>query len=368
MRKNIPQLDAIRGIAILIVMLHNATHKDPELYLQRIFSSGWMGVDLFFVLSGFLITGILLDTRASADYFKNFYARRILRIWPLYYFVLLLMFAVIPLAVPAAADAVFSTRSSPWWAFPLFLQNFLLPHSAGAVASLGVAWSLGVEEQFYLVWPWLVRSCSPNRLRQFAVGVVCASPLFRLYLQQHHVDIYANLFCRLDGLMAGALLACVLHSRKELPSRFNRLAWLALGLAAPLAVATDTARNEWFVHSLAVIAAASLLYLALASSNRGLQALLTNRFLIYTGTISYGLYLLHKIPLDALQMIWPHTHLILVLTLGIGGSYAMAALSWRFLERPFLHLKHFFPTGSGANAPALSRPSPPLGQIAEHLA
>ena len=160
----LPQLDGIRGIAILLVIFHNETVKYPFLYLDRIFANGWMGVDLFFVLSGLLITGILLDTRQSAGYFKNFYARRCLRTWPLYYASLLLMFGIIPLLLPAQGKIVFE-RSSPWWAFPLYLQNFLIPAPEKATGLLGVTWSLAIEEQFYLVWPLMVRFCSTRLLR-----------------------------------------------------------------------------------------------------------------------------------------------------------------------------------------------------------
>src|SRR6516165_8942070 len=96
MKNRVPQLDGIRGIAILLVMLHNESRIYPSLYLQNIFESGWMGVDLFFVLSGFLITGILLDSKYSEHYFRNFYARRCLRIWPLYYSLIFFMFGVVP--------------------------------------------------------------------------------------------------------------------------------------------------------------------------------------------------------------------------------------------------------------------------------
>ena len=342
MPEKIRQLDGVRGVAILLVMLHNATRKDPELHLQRIFDSGWMGVDLFFVLSGFLITRILLNMRQSDGYFKNFYARRILRIWPLYYSVLFLIFVVIPFVRPSTAAQIFAARSSPWWAFPLFLQNFLLPAPAAAAASLGVAWSLGIEEQFYLVWPWAVRYFSQSQLRRIAIAVICASPVLRFYLTQHQVDIYSNFFCRLDGLMAGALLASFLHSRLLQPARFTKLAWICLGLAAPLALVTDAFNDRWLVHSLAVVAAVSFIYLSLFSSLRWFQALMTNRFLVYTGTISYGLYLLHKIPFDVLQTFWPNSHLVLVLILGTVASYAVAILSWHILERPFLQLKRFF--------------------------
>src|SRR5580704_8273950 len=157
MKKKIPQLDAVRGIAVLLVLLHN-TDVYPALHLHLISANGWMGVDLFFVLSGLLITGILLDTKESDGYFKNFYARRCLRIWPLYYSVLILMFVIVPHLRPQDAHAIFQ-RSSPWWAYPFFLQNFFVAIPAQAAGPLGVTWSLAIEEQFYLVWPLFIRFC-----------------------------------------------------------------------------------------------------------------------------------------------------------------------------------------------------------------
>ena len=104
--KKIPQLDAVRGLAVLLVLLHN-TNIYPSLHLRLISDNGWMGVDLFFVLSGFLITGILLDAKQSESYFKNFYARRCLRIWPLYYSALLFMFVIVPLLRPVRSASDF---------------------------------------------------------------------------------------------------------------------------------------------------------------------------------------------------------------------------------------------------------------------
>src|SRR5205085_4680990 len=111
MQQKIPQLDGIRGVAILVVILHNSGR------FPRLFANGWMGVDLFFVLSGFLITGILLDTKHADNYFGNFYARRCLRIWPLYCALLVFMFAIVPRLGAAEARMVFE-KSSPWWAYP----------------------------------------------------------------------------------------------------------------------------------------------------------------------------------------------------------------------------------------------------------
>src|SRR6202045_3638349 len=222
--KKIPQLDAVRGLAVLLVLLHN-TNVYPSLHLHLISDNGWMGVDLFFVLSGLLITGILLDTRQSEGYLRNFYARRCLRIWPLYYSVLLFMFVIVPILRPSEAHTVFEARSSPWWAYPVFLQNFLIPIPTMATGALGVTWSLAVEEQFYLVWPLVVRFCSEGQLRKIAIAVICISPALRFYLSQHQVIIYSNTFCRLDGLMAGALLALVIRSVSFSPAKFLTRAW-----------------------------------------------------------------------------------------------------------------------------------------------
>ena len=339
--KKIPQLNAVRGLAVLLVLLHN-TDQYPALHLQFISANGWMGVDLFFVLSGLLITGILLDTKQSENYFKNFYARRCLRIWPLYYSALLFMFVIVPLIRPSEAHAVFEARSAPWWSYPLFIQNFLVPIPTGATGLLGVTWSLAVEEQFYLVWPLVVRFCSATQLRKIAIAVICISPVLRFYLSQHQVIIYSNTLCRLDGLMAGALLALAIRSSSFVPSKFVSRAWIALLVSAPLALLIGTLGARWMVFSLVALAAVSFVYLALFSKQRWLQPILTNRFLVYTGTISYGIYLLQKIPLDAAKSFHLHGHEFLALPITAAATYALATLSWNLLEKPFLRLKRFF--------------------------
>jgi len=341
MQDRLPQLDGIRGIAILLVIFHNETVKYPFLYLDRVFAHGWMGVDLFFVLSGFLITGILLNTRNSDGYFRNFYARRCLRIWPLYYCSLLLMFVIIPIVYPAEGAAIFE-RSSPWWSFPLYLQNFLVPVPAQATGLLGVTWSLAIEEQFYLVWPLVVRFCSTAALRRIAITVVCLSPVLRILLASQGVNLYSNTFSRLDGLMAGAALAIIVRSPDFVPGKFVGKAWMALGITAPLALLTATLDVRWIVYSISAAASASLVYLSLYSDQQWLRRLLRNRFLVYTGTISYGLYLLHKIPFNIGQILHLDQYPALAGAVLLAACYAIAALSWNFLERPFLKFKRFF--------------------------
>lgn len=343
--KKIPQLDAVRGVAVLLVLLHN-TDRYPALHLHLISDNGWMGVDLFFVLSGFLITGILLDTKQSEGYFKNFYARRCLRIWPLYYALLFFMFVIVPVVRPSEAGTVFAARSSPWWAYPVFLQNFLVPIPTMATGALGVTWSLAVEEQFYLVWPWVVRFCTEAQLRDIAIAVICLSPVLRFYLSTHQVNIYSNTFCRLDGLMAGALLALVIRSAGFAPSKFLTQAWTIFFVSAPLALVVEAVHARWIGFSVISLASVSFVYLALFSPQRWLRALLTNRFLVYTGTISYGIYLLQKIPLDVAKTFHLDRHQFLALPMTVAATYAMAAISWNLLEKPILKLKRFFESKS----------------------
>jgi peptidoglycan/LPS O-acetylase OafA/YrhL len=341
MQRRIPQLDAARGVAILVVMIHNISFKYPLLQSQTWSSNGWMGVDLFFVLSGFLITGILLDTKHSDGYFKNFYVRRILRIWPLYYALLFFMFVIVRFLNRSEYDAILQT-SSPWWAFPLFLQNFLVPISTKAVGPLGVTWSLAIEEQFYLIWPLVVRFCSFSQLRRVAIAEICISPALRYYLSLHHVNLYTNVFCRLDGLMAGALLALLVRSDNFVPSKLLKRAWVSLVIAVPLAFVTEALHARWIVFSFTALASVSFVYVSLFYGRKWLQAVMTNRFLIYTGTISYGLYLLHKIPVGMVQTLHLDLYPSLTLPIIFVASFAIAAISWNLLEKPFLKLKRFF--------------------------
>jgi peptidoglycan/LPS O-acetylase OafA/YrhL len=338
--KRIPQLDAMRGLAVLAVLAHNT---DKGLYTGFVARNGWMGVDLFFVLSGFLITGILLDTKTTQRYFQKFYARRCLRIWPLYYCALLFMFVVVPLLRPSEAHQVFEPRSMPWWSYFVYLQNFLVPVVTQATGLLGVTWSLAVEEQFYLVWPLVVRFCSERTLRRIVIAIICLDPILRFVLVQRGFNIYPNTFCRLDGLMWGALLALLFRSNTFRPSKQVRSAWIIFIIASPLAVLTAD-RALWAAFSFTTLASAAFVYLALASKQKWLQMLLGNRFLIYSGVISYGIYLLEKIPIDAVKSFHLNGQPAIILLVTAAATYLLATLSWNLLEKPALRLKRFFET------------------------
>jgi peptidoglycan/LPS O-acetylase OafA/YrhL len=340
MMQKIPQLDAVRGIAILLVLIHN-TDSFPSLHLRTISAYGWMGVDLFFVLSGFLITGILLDTKRSNSYFKNFYARRCLRIWPLYYCLLIFMFVIVPHVRPSDAHAIFE-RSSPWWAYPFFLQNFFVAVPERAAGALGVTWSLAIEEQFYLIWPLMVRYFSSAQIKRIAVGVMILSPPVRFYLAAHNVQIYSNVFCRLDGLMAGALLAVLVRSESFAPHKHVKLAWIFFFVTASLAILAENRDARWIAFSMTALGSVSLVYLSLFSQWKWMQFIFKNRFLTYTGIVSYGLYLLHKIPLDVTKATHMERHPLVSFSMAVASSYILAVVSWTVLEKPFLKLKRFF--------------------------
>ena len=360
MPKKFPQLDSLRGLAILLVLFHN-TDAFVGVPLHFLTSYGWMGVDLFFVLSGFLITGILLDANPRESYFKNFYARRCLRIWPLYYAVLFLMFGLMPLLRPVEAHIILE-RSSPWWAYPLFLQNFLVPIPTLAAGPLGVTWSLAVEELFYVFWPLFVRYLAPARLKRIALLVVLLSPLLRCFLSAQQVFIYSNPFCRLDGLMAGALLALLLRTESFVPAKYLNFSWVALVVSAPLVYFTELRHAAWLTYSMSALGSTAVIYLALFSPQAWLQSALRNRFLAFTGMVSYGLYLLHKIPYDLLKAAHYDKYPFLSFLFTLVAGYLLAYASWILLEKPFLKLKRHFGEDSRkihatAPTPALASPA-----------
>ena len=295
----------------------------------------------FFRSFGFPDYGHSLRREGVCRLFQGFLRKTVPEDLAPVYSVLIFMFVVLPFLRPSAGSMVFA-RSSPWWAYPLFLQNFLVHHSSKAAGPLGVTWSVAIEEQFYLVWAVIVRFCSYVQLRYLAAAVVCLSPLLRLYLSLHSVELYTNVFCRLDGLMAGGLIALWVRSYRFLASRFLWLAWLTLVVTLPLAFLIETLGARWMTFSLSALASAAFVYLALFATPNWLRLALGSRWLVYSGTISYGLYLLHKIPLDIALLLHFDRHAVLTLVTCLAASYVLAILSWNLLETPFLRFKRFF--------------------------
>ncbi len=212
-RVRVPALDGLRGIAVLAVIFCHLSDYYPEQNAAKIFlHAGWCGVDLFFVLSGFLITGILLDTRRAQNYFRAFYARRVLRIFPVYYATLLSVLAIahffpkLNSVLPIAHDRIFYFfYLNNWW--PLLKDSW---HAN----IIGHFWSLAIEEQFYLVWPFLVWLLSRKQMETAAIAGIVLAPVIRFAIYAHYGearDIVENPFCRMDSLLIGALLASLVR-------------------------------------------------------------------------------------------------------------------------------------------------------------
>src|SRR5262249_15937795 len=145
-----PELDGLRGIAILLVLMLHQTEALRDTGWRTFWSFGWAGVDLFYVLSGFLITGILLDARAQEGFFRRFYWRRVLRILPLYYLWLLFFTVVLPLSGASLAPLLSARHGQLWWWVHLSNWHFAFGHEVPT--GISIAWSLSIEEQFYLLW------------------------------------------------------------------------------------------------------------------------------------------------------------------------------------------------------------------------
>ncbi|MFZ1006070.1 MAG: acyltransferase, partial [Candidatus Sulfotelmatobacter sp.] len=237
-QRRIPQLDGLRGIAVLSVVLFHYVLSIPfpsggaGARFQDCFRLGVYGVDLFFVLSGFLIGGILLDSRASPRYFRTFYLRRFHRIFPLYYLWLALYVALGLSAfshLPPSIRAVW-TGWRPTAVYALFLQNLVRKQLLGISAAwLGPLWSLAVEEQFYLLMPLAVRFLPKRRLAQFLVATIFLSPLMRAVVSTWaypRAVRYVATPLRADALAMGVLLALALRDQKWQARIARNLRWL----------------------------------------------------------------------------------------------------------------------------------------------
>ncbi len=311
-------LDGLRGIAILLVVPHNllpVAHPTGlgETVLMAWLERGWVGVQLFFALSGFLITGILLDTRRARHSLRVFYARRALRIFPVYYLLLVLMLCVAPaLHWPphAAADA-----SPVWWSYWFYLSNWFMPFFPGQF-TLPHLWSLAVEEQFYLVWPFLVIWWRPRGVIVLSMGLVIASLASRLALLSWHGAwpgapelapdlIYELTVCRMDALVLGAAAAAALRvpALAALFARYPQRLIAALVVSWVLTAAVSHFHAYGAMQQsvgyllLAVSCALTVLVVAQADlsadSWRSGAAWLRAAWLRNLGRYSYAMYVLH---------------------------------------------------------------------------
>lgn len=355
----IPALDGVRGLAALMVLFCHFWFWDvwKDRWWYELAHSGWLGVDLFFVLSGFLITGILIDSKGQGNYFGRFYRRRVLRIFPLYYFsILLSLFAI--LVIDRQPERIYTGYDSLGW-YLTFLPNVAAALKGGwpwQTNWVGLAhlWSLAVEEQFYLVWPLVVLLLPKRGLAMLCGILIVAGYYFRIWTddifqKQWSEASYVLPYCRMDGLAAGSLLAAAM-----------RLGWL-----------TFRGWQHEVVRDLAFISGMTMLYILMAGNShwRGtLVALMFMGFVFlalspashvhrwcqagwlrHIGKYSYALYVFHQMfivlywkvfrePLEALGWSLPAVQSVYHV-LAFAATYGLARLSWRFIEKPFLEMK-----------------------------
>jgi peptidoglycan/LPS O-acetylase OafA/YrhL len=353
---HMPELDGIRGIAVLMVLAMHcfALPMEPERWkgLPRVIElltlPGGTGVDMFFVLSGFLITGILLDASGKPHYIRNFYGRRALRILPLYYLILLLIF----LLYPKSGNFVFLSV--------FYLSNMVTLF--GVAILYAPLWSLSVEEHFYLLWPWVVRRLSPQRLALVAIAIVVAEPIvrgigFELGLVQSGYS-----WNRFDGIATGAFLAAFVRFEGYTRSRLLRFSAgaLAAGIALvgggiPLGILTRTrllgATLQFTFCNLLYV---GLIGIVLSGTIPPLTALMRSRPLRWCGDLSYCLYIIHWLILDTWNLLFGKYPLLLLAHFGRFGTlciragivcavcFLIAELSHRYFEGPILKFKRVF--------------------------
>jgi len=355
------ELDGFRAAAVLAVLFHHLFYGWPTPALSKIpgvflafLSRGWLGVDLFFVLSGFLITGILLDSKETEHYFRNFYTRRILRIVPLYLACILLMYFCYP------------DKGAYFRLSLVYLANFAYFFRVPKPHGPGVFWSLAIEEHFYLIWPLVVRLLNKAWLIGLILFIVLGSPILRGVCAHAGMDpgleIYPYSFFRFDNLALGGMLA--LWVRSDLYSRSG--AWklaallfgstcliMLIGLPYGIADARTVAASALHFTQAGFVFAGSMA-LALAYRGSRFTSFLRSRAARITADLSYCIYLIHLTLGDLYYRLLHSLKFNDVARLGATGSlglrivvvgvasFGLAALSKKYLEDPFLRLKRYF--------------------------
>ncbi len=352
-----PALDGLRGIAILlVVLLHNFG-------FMNYFFFGWLGVDLFFVLSGFLITQILIDTVGRPHYLRNFYVRRVLRIFPLYYGLLIVFLIVLPLIRPGSPDVAYYTTHQ-WWLWT-YLQNWLFVfHPQAGSPVLQHTWSLAVEEQFYLLWPMVILLVkTPKRLFIAAFLLLVLVGVCRYMVWANHV---ANLeydtlytFTRIDGICIGAMVALLPRFAPRFLDRYTAVI-VTLMAAINFAFYFINGSHQFTLPYLAFLGYTTfaflfglLVYEVVQPRATVLQKILSISLLRFFGRISYGLYVLHwpiyilffsyiKNGLNKAGWFSPHQNDLLSACTVTVAAIIGSVLSFQLLEKPFLRLKKHY--------------------------
>jgi peptidoglycan/LPS O-acetylase OafA/YrhL len=341
--RHLPQLDGLRGIAVLIVVLGHLAVFSFGFRNARFGAIPPVGVDLFFVLSGFLITGILVRSKGQAHYYRNFYARRSLRIWPLYIVLLVFIFAIANHRIP-------NMNASPnarWPIYALYLQNIVYPKGVdiAGILPLAITWSLAVEEQFYLVWPLLVAKLSIRHMVSVLCVIFAFAPFARYLVQAAGREAYTFPLCRIDAMAMGGLLAIWLAVKDPVGSVISKNGLILVGAAIAGQVIGHFAHISHYIDkSMAALAFTGLLALALQQPI--IIRLLSLAPLRYTGKISYCMYLCHAVLGPVILYYFQGTSFsraAIRAGLVLAATYGYATASWFLFEQPLLRFKKFFP-------------------------
>jgi peptidoglycan/LPS O-acetylase OafA/YrhL len=370
---HIPALDGVRGIAILLVLLFHFGQYGhglplPSVLVDKVFyrvcQAGWVGVDLFFVLSGFLITGILHDSKGGSHYFRNFYARRCLRIFPLYYLFLTLFLLVLPPLFPLNRGFQ-SLRQDAFWYWTYLSNIWVARKGWDPFGVLDHSWSLAVEEQYYLVWPVVIMIFKRRSLLHVCAAFIVGAVLVRigLRLAGYETAAYVLTPARMDALAVGAALALMARGPSGL-ARCESLAWptaaltgLALGVIFFWRRGLDS--HDFVVatigHTLLASLFGSILLIAVVSPPESpLGKLFSSPTLLFLGRYSYALYVFHYPILFFRPSFLSFTHVprifgsqlpayMLWMTLASLLLVCLALASWQLCEKQFLKLKELFP-------------------------
>lgn len=368
-RKHITALDGVRGLAVLLVIVfHYGGGAQSSKPLIRMMGDtvrfGWSGVSLFFVLSGFLITGILWDARGKPHWWKNFYIRRSLRIFPLYIVALLLA------ACFAHWHGEVLNNLRNFAVYGVYLQNYpkIFPNSLDTRLRLYHFWSLAVEEQFYLVWPFIIQLFpSRSSAKRFCIAVVVGSLIFRLAgVHYQFVDNSQLTLSRVGELAAGAWLSLSFRGSEHEWRRIVAWApWCAIGsVLAIIGIAVvdhgfDLLPSLMVTAGLAVLAVLGSSMIVLAISGNRFRRVMETGWLCWLGTISYGLYIYHVLFLAiyrdaAVTLLGARSQAAIAAgaaAIGLPCTLVIATLSFRYVETPFLKLKNRFSNGPKRKAP-----------------
>ncbi len=307
MKGHIPQLDGIRGLAIILVISFHYWGNIP------IFSFGWCGVDLFFVLSGYLITSRLIALQQQKKPLKKFYVNRALRILPIYYLTLVLFYVGFNLFVKKENFHFFDFYNHNWASFAFFYQNWTFIFYKGLKENfLGHFWSLAVEEQFYLVWPFFLYTFWQKKwFFKMAFIIIILIIIMRTFIFFQYPEwsdyshYYYNTFCRMDAFLIGGCL--FLSQKANNVKYFVRLSVVSvIIIAAGIFLTGNAAISNPFIstagYTLIALAFAGLIYKASNNSSKLISAIFNYKWLTFTGKISYGLYIFHWLVLSTLEI------------------------------------------------------------------